>query len=151
MPEGGAVNYGIKVSGSYGMIGETVASVTFYLAKYNCGYTMSGLISAYVGVSGDYTLIGSVNSTVLTSCPQPDFSGFDAIKFTGSGTRLLSSGDSIWVSHPSGGAGNLCAMPTNTGGAQSGTDGFWRGGGYPPTTETNFSTQSLKQCVSNVA
>jgi len=151
MPEGGSMNYGIKVSGSYGMIGETVASVTFYLAKYNCAYTMSGTLSAYVGVSGNYTLIGTANSaTVLTSCPQPDFSGFDAIKFTGSGTRLLSSGDYIWVSHPSGGAGNLCAIPTNTSGAQSGTNGMWRGGDYPPTG-TQFSTTSIKQCVSNVA
>jgi len=149
-PEGGAMNYGIKVSGSYGLIGETVKSITFYLAKYNCAYTMSGTISAYIGSAGDYTLIGSVNSTVLTSCPQPDFSGFDAIKFTGSGTRLLASGDYIWVSHPSGGAGNLVAIPTYTGGAQSGTDGLWRGSDYPPTG-TQFATTGMKQCVSNEA
>jgi len=151
MPNGGEVNYGIKATSGYGMIGETVASVTFALLKYSAGYTMSGTLSAYIGVSGDYTTIGTQPATILTAAPGPVITdNWQEIKFSGSGTRVLAENDYIWVSHPSGGAGNLIAIATNTGGAQSGTNGYWRGSNYPPTGQ-QFASEGMKQCVSTEA
>ena len=141
LPEGSWDNYGIKATSGYPQIGNTISSVTFYLAKYNSSQTMSGTLTAYVGSSGNYVTIGTLPATDVTNVPTT----FDELVFTGTGTRVLAEDDYIWVNH---GGGGTIAVPTLTSGAQTGTDGFWRGGEFPPTA-SNFSTQAIKQSVTS--
>lgn len=137
--------FGYRMDASFVALGKTISSLTFYL---NNGGSATGNISAYIGVSGATTDMGSVDvSTIGTHT-----SGGHPVTFEDSSHEVLVN-DVFWMANDAGRSGNCNAYWVGDGVSSSpiaNTTVMFGQTGVPldpPPVQTGSDLKAVKVCI----
>ena len=143
-PESPYIKFGYRMDENFPAIGKTITKLVFYL---NNGGSAVGNLSAYVGIEGDKTKMGTVDVETIGTAT----SGGHPVTFD-SDTHEVSENDVFWFENDADRENNCNAYWVGAGVSSSPIDDttvMWGGSalGVPPPVQTGSNLKAVKVCI----